>query len=111
LFQRETIHPGYRGHKSGNLVLHSIRKEQEMKYKNEHSEGGNRKISEPSLITLEGCSCDACGNEIMPGEHVHWISLDPFADGGGLFAACCSSGCVEHAIEDHGYRVHQCKGK
>lgn len=66
---------------------------------------------EPSTHSLEGCTCDACGNEIMPGEAVHWIVLDPWADGGGLFAACCSSGCVEHAIEDHGYKIHQCKGK
>lgn len=66
---------------------------------------------EPSTHSIDGCFCDACGNEIMPGGAVRWIVLDPWADGGGLFAACCSSGCVEHAIEDHGYRVHQCKGK
>lgn len=66
---------------------------------------------EPSTHSLDGCFCDACGNEIMVGEAIHQICLDPWADGGGLFAACCSSGCVEHAIEDHGYKVHQCKGK
>lgn len=65
-----------------------------------------RDLVEPSLVEWEGAICEICQAEIMPGEHVFNISLDPFADGGGDFVKCCSHDCVNHAIEDDADGCH-----
>ena len=60
---------------------------------------------QPSLVALEDHKCFMCRRKIQEGQKVYNILMDFRENGEPIFSACCSSKCVNHAIDDHGNEI------